>query len=118
MRFPEGSWRVVEIAIAGELVPPLKGRGPLSLDVADGKVAGNAGVNRFFGTVGDDGRPGPLATTMMAGPPDLMAQEQLYLGFLDSFDDIQTHDQGINLLRDDVVVVALVPSDLPEGNQT
>jgi heat shock protein HslJ len=48
----------------------------------DGKVGGNGGVNTFSGTF-ESGpssvKIGPLASTKMAGPPELMTQETLYL---------------------------------------
>ncbi len=49
---------------------------------AGGKVAGNAGVNRFSGTAEIGGNKisfGPLLTTRRAGPPALMAQESMFL---------------------------------------
>ena len=49
---------------------------------AGGKIAGNAGVNRFSGTAEIEGNKiafGPLATTRRAGPPALMAQESMFL---------------------------------------
>jgi heat shock protein HslJ len=49
---------------------------------AGGKVAGNAGVNRFSGTAEIEGNQisfGPLVTTRRAGPPALMAQESMFL---------------------------------------
>lgn len=46
---------------------------------ADGRVVGCATVNRLFGPYTLDGATltcGPLAGTMMAGPPEAMDQEQ------------------------------------------
>ena len=55
---------------------------------SDGKVAGAASVNRYFGSFTLP-QPGQLqwaesgfGSTMMAGPEPLMAQEQLYLSAL------------------------------------
>jgi heat shock protein HslJ len=54
----------------------------------DGKIAGNGGVNTFNGDYTTEGARGisigPLATTMMAGPEDAMAQESAYLAALQS----------------------------------
>jgi heat shock protein HslJ len=48
----------------------------------DGRVFGVAGVNRFTGSyeaTGDTVSIGPLAATLMAGPPAMMAFEQRFL---------------------------------------
>ena len=116
MTLREGVWEVSEIAVGGELVPPLIDREPLSLEVHEDRISGYSGVNRFMGPV-EKGRPGLLATTMMAGPPELMAQEQAFLGFLAEYDDIESTPEGINLVREGVVVIALVPQREP-GDRT
>jgi heat shock protein HslJ len=57
----------------------------ITLSLGDGNtVFGHAGVNRYSGAFvpGEDGRiswPGGIAATKMAGPPELMAQEQAFL---------------------------------------
>ena len=51
----------------------------------DGTVSGSAGVNTFNGeysATAETVEIGPLATTMMAGPDNLMAQETAYLAAL------------------------------------
>lgn len=58
----------------------------ITLEFADGKVAGKSAVNRYMGSF-ESANPGelkfgPLATTMMAGPEDAMAAEQAYLAEL------------------------------------
>jgi heat shock protein HslJ len=53
----------------------------------DGTVSGSAGVNTFNGPYTVDGDAieiGPLATTKMAGDPELMEQEQAYLKALEA----------------------------------
>ena len=53
----------------------------------EGHASGTGGVNRFAGTyVVDDGvlTLGPLATTRMMGPPELMVEEQAVLQVLSS----------------------------------
>lgn len=50
-----------------------------------GKVAGSSGCNRFIGTYSQEGDAlmmGPLATTRMACPPDVMEREQEFLNIL------------------------------------
>jgi putative lipoprotein len=52
---------------------------------ADGNVSGAGGVNRFFGgyrVVDDALEFGQLASTLMAGPPEAMEQEQRFLAAL------------------------------------
>ncbi len=52
----------------------------------DGRVSGSGGVNRYHGgykVSGADLDIGPLATTLMAGPEDLMQQEMRYLQLLE-----------------------------------
>jgi putative lipoprotein len=49
--------------------------------LADGRVAGSTGCNRYSGAVSIDGsaiRFGPLASTKMACPPPMMDQEQRF----------------------------------------
>ena len=53
---------------------------------AEGRVAGRAGCNRFFGSYEADGgrlKIGPLGTTRMACIPDRMATEKRFLEMLE-----------------------------------
>lgn len=103
----EGSWVVETLAVGGELVPPLSGGGPLTLEIHDGRVSGSAGVNRFMGQLGDEKPFPPLATTLMAGPEELMAQESIILGHLESVDGYEQSNGGILLLCDGLIVMTL-----------
>jgi putative lipoprotein len=52
---------------------------------ADGRVTGSSGCNRFTGKCAQDGGTltmGPLATTRMACPPEIMQREQEFLALL------------------------------------
>ena len=103
----EGQWVVETLAVGGELVPTLSDGPVLTIDVADGQVSGSAGVNRFSGRLGSD-KPFPLlAVTKIAGPEELMAQEDIFLRHLDSVDTVEIADSGILLLSDGLVVVTL-----------
>ncbi len=79
----------------------------------DGKVAGGAPVNRYFGRyqLDDAGRlqwPGPgFASTMMAGPPELMDQEQEYFRSLRKASRILKTVQGIHIANDDGSLVLM-----------
>lgn len=60
-------------------------------------IAGTMGVNRFSGQF-DRGLPiGPLATTRMAGPEELMVQEDTLLELLQSADDVEVTDDGTGM---------------------
>lgn len=108
-RFPAGRWAVETLAIGGELQPILDGP-VLTLEVSpDGEVTGRAGVNRFRGRLGDERVFGPLATTMMSGPHELMAQERIYLKHLEAADayEIDADQGGINLVAKGLIVLTL-----------
>ena len=69
----EGDWLLIEID--GEPVDP---EAPRTLRFEDGRVSGRVGVNRFTGTYSTNGNVieiGPMASTRMAGPPELMSLE-------------------------------------------
>lgn len=68
--------------VAVDGVPVLDGTRPDLEFGADGRVSGRATINRLMGgysVEGDALRFGALATTMMAGPPEQMEQEQRVL---------------------------------------
>jgi heat shock protein HslJ len=53
----------------------------------DGSLAGSAGINTYNATYTTSGATieiGPIRTTKMAGPPELMDQERLYLAALET----------------------------------
>ena len=78
-RWAGTSWRVVEV---GEL--EITGGASIVFG-EDGRVSGTSGVNRLVGTYSVDGPLltfGALAGTRMAGPPELMAEEQAVLAAL------------------------------------
>lgn len=114
MHVSEGSWLVTEIAVGGELVPPLEGA-RLTLEIAGDRVGGSAGVNRFVGQVSEDGF-GPLVTTRRAGPSDLMDQERLFLSHLDEIDSVESIGEEMVLLVSGIVVVSLAPLNSEGGN--
>lgn len=74
-----GAWQLFRIGADDAL-----GRPVLQLH-EDGRISGNGGVNRLIGSfelVDGALRCGPLGTTRMAGPPELMAQENRLLAVL------------------------------------
>jgi heat shock protein HslJ len=82
------SWLVTAYNNGKEAVVSVAADSKLTLEFgADGQVSGEAGVNTFSGTYEYDGNTlslGPLATTRMAGPQELMEQETLYLTALEA----------------------------------
>lgn len=72
----EGDWLVVEIG--GETVEL---QAPRSIRFEGDRVTGRVGVNRFTGSFtieGDVLEVGPVASTRMAGPPEMMAVEDRF----------------------------------------
>lgn len=111
----EGEWEVSGLAVGGELQPPIGGS-RLTLTVDDDRVWGRSGVNRFTGGFGEDGVFGPLAVTRMAGPQDLMIQEDIYLRHLSDAEGWEEQQGGISLLAGGLIVLTLVPiSNLSGG---
>jgi len=106
----EGSWAVETLAVGGELVGPLDGGKPLTLDVDGDQVSGSSGLNRFMGSMSEEKVFSTLATTRMAGPEALMAQEAVFLAHLESADSIEVSDSGRFLLADGLIVLTLVPA--------
>jgi len=82
-----GSWTL--IALDGEPLPVV-GRSPTIAFREDGAVSGTGGVNRIMTRLAKDdvaqGRIAfaPAATTRMAGPPEAMELERVYLDHLDA----------------------------------
>ncbi len=69
----DGDWLVVEIG--GVAVDP---GAPRTVDFDQGRMSGRVGVNRFTGSFSMNDQTvviGPLASTRMAGPPEMMELE-------------------------------------------
>jgi len=80
----------------------------------DGRVTGSATVNRLFGPYAIDGGTlscGPLAGTMMAGPPEAMEQEtRLHRVLAGPLEVLAPEDgRGVELLSGGAVVLLLEP---------
>jgi len=101
-------WRLEEID--GE--PTLEGVDILLRLEAGHRIFGNGGVNEYFGSYGREGdrfATSRLATTRMAGPPDVRIQEDLYLALLDRVDRIRVGDAWLQLLEGETVLLRFVP---------
>lgn len=78
-------WKLVDVDGAPVVVAEQLREPHLVLNSADSRFAGSGGVNRLMGGYASDGIGltfGQTATTMMAGPPEAMAQEQLIVAAL------------------------------------
>ena len=105
----EGHWEVSALEVGGELVPPIEAS-RLTLNVDEERVSGSSGVNRFTGQLGHDGLFGALATTRMAGPHELTAQEDIFLRHLNEAEAWEHYGEGISLTSLGLITVTLTPS--------
>jgi heat shock protein HslJ len=82
-----GSWRI-DLIDGAETSPSGAGDFPVLTILEDGRLAGSSGCNRFMGriTVRPGGRVeiGPIASTRMACPEPLMAQERALFDALEA----------------------------------
>jgi heat shock protein HslJ len=103
----EGTWIVAAYRDGDELVvPDPDGPAPEITFEAD-LVYGTMGINRFTGRTDRDLIVSPLATTRMAGPPQLMRQEELLLRHLTDVDTIDVDGDGMTMGRDGLNLVEL-----------
>lgn len=75
------TWRLTTF-VAGDVASSLIADTEITAELKDGKVAGSAGCNRYFGGYTLNGPAiafGELGSTKMACPAETMAQEQQYL---------------------------------------
>ena len=105
-KLPEGTWDIVAYRSEDALVPVLDGSAP-HIEVDSERVAGMASINRVMGSSRD--LPlGPMAMTMMAGPPELMDQEHRIATLLGEADDVVSGLSGMFLLADGLIVIEMV----------
>ncbi len=106
---PEGvEWTLTEMNGKPFAAPAgARGAPTLRLDAEKKRVAGIAGVNRYFGSyemTGEKLKFGPLATTRMGGSPEAMAAESAFNAVLASVTGWRIADGALALLQDDKVV--------------
>ncbi|HEY6635951.1 MAG TPA: META domain-containing protein [Acidimicrobiia bacterium] len=102
-----GTWAVTAYRTDAGMVEMSAEGGEAQLDIEDQTVAGTMGVNRFTGQL-VDGLLGPgLAMTRMAGPPDLMSQENTLMSHLHEADTVVVTDEGMTFSRDGLELVEL-----------
>src|SRR5690606_32853004 len=98
-----GSWVVESIEVDGQLSPPVE-NSELTLEFEDGQVFGKA-INRLRGTFSEEDGFGPMMSTMMAGPPELMDQEHRFLTLLEAVDGVSV--DRVNLTVNGRIVIVL-----------
>lgn len=106
-RVVQGRWALTHLDGRTPLAHDTQPTEPLTLELSnDGRVAGFAGANRFFGsyesTPTGDLRFAALGSTRMFrdDPPGLMAQEQRYFELLGEIDAYRLQDDKLFLLSD------------------
>jgi heat shock protein HslJ len=102
----QGSWTVTAYRSGDHMVFP-DDRVEANLVIDGDVMAGTMGVNRFTGRIGDGLPLGALAMTRMAGPAELMTQEDLLLEHLQNADAVDVVDDGMFVRRDGLLLVEL-----------
>lgn len=102
----QGSWVVTAYRSGDRIVEP-DDRTEAYLTIEGDLIAGTMGVNRFHGRLGDSLPLGPLATTLMAGPPELMRQEEALLEHLQSAESLEVVGEGMFVRGDGLLLVEL-----------
>jgi len=113
----QGTWVVLSYRSGDEMMITDE-RTEASLTFDGSFVSGSMGVNRFSGQVDARFPIGSLAMTRMAGPPELMRQEDTILEHLQDADTIEVIEDGMTLSLDGLLLVELErteteTSDLP-----
>lgn len=102
----QGNWMVTAYRSGDMMVAP-DDRAEASLMIDGTLIAGTMGINRFSGQIDDELPIGPLATTRMAGPSELMRQEDTLLEHLQSADAFEVVDDGMFVRGDGLLLVEL-----------
>lgn len=104
-----GEW--VAVSIQG--APASTDRTPTLMFDEGSEVGGHSGVNRFRGNLDSASlgqgaiKMGPFGATRMAGPPELMRQEQQFLGALEQARTIRLSGGQLQLMNGDVTLMTL-----------
>lgn len=96
-------WKVVSVQGVPVVVAEQMREPHLVLNGQDGRFAGSGGVNRLMGgytLTGEDLTLSNAASTMMAGPPEAMAQEQAILAALPLVRAFRITGNGLTLVDD------------------
>lgn len=106
----ETRWRIRAVRSGSEVVATIEERGePEFVFLGDGRFAGSTGCNRFFGQFEEraDGSiaTGPIGSTMMMCPEDLMVQERHILAALEATAAVERSERGLRFVDGTGVVV-------------
>lgn len=113
-----GTWIVAAYRDGDELVTPDDDGPRPEITFEDDSVFGSMGINRFTGRTERGVIVSPLATTRMAGPPQLMEQENLLLRHLVEADTIDVDGDGMTMGRDGLNLVELRRSGTNETDDS
>lgn len=101
------TWVVQEMSVDGTMTAPIP-ESPPSAVFEEGAVSGTSGCNSYNGSYeANDGSLtfGPLATTLMACTPELMAQETVYFELLGQVDSYEVRGDELTLSNGDTVLI-------------
>jgi heat shock protein HslJ len=101
----EGTWAVTRYRVGDELVEPVASTGEATMTIEGDRISGTMGVNRFTGRLRGVLPIGPMAVTRMAGPPEMMAQEDALLAHLQEADHFEVYVSGMRISRDGFTTV-------------
>jgi heat shock protein HslJ len=113
----EGTWRVTSYR-SGEVMVEPDEEAEAFLEIDGAGVGGTMGINRFAGQLEGDSSFGAMAMTRMAGPPELMLQEDILLEHLQGVDEVEVNGDGMFLRRDGLLLVELERSGTDEEPAT
>jgi heat shock protein HslJ len=104
------SWQVIAYNNGKQAVTSVLASTTLTAEFGkDGKLSGNSGCNTYTGAftiTGDQIKIGPLATTRMACPQEIMDQETLYLAALQTAATYRIEGTGMELRTKDGALAA------------
>jgi heat shock protein HslJ len=95
-----GNWQLT--TMNGEPAPmDVRGGLGVTLEIQeDGKFAGQAPINRYFGQINTQDKTfktGPVGMTMMAGPPELMDAERDYFTIINEVKSVDVKGDKLSL---------------------
>ena len=100
------SWKLTDISGEKIITKNINGKetGIITLDIADDRISGSGGVNKYFGSYTvDDGiiKMSNVGSTKMMGPEDLMKVEEKYFSILQDITNVELKDENTLILKTD-----------------
>lgn len=99
----DGEWLANAIARNGVMGPVLPDS-TITVRFEGSNLSGFAGCNRFFGKIREGLVVAPISTTLMSGPPAIMDQERVLLGYLGSVARFSRKGEALSLESDGMAV--------------